>query len=362
MICWMFSMGVLSASAAVAQSPPKVVGAADGIFMAFQSHPLVALGEWHGLAQEMDFYSALVRDPRFASDVGNIVLEMGDAAQQAVVDRYVNGENVPYTELRRVWSDTVGIFPTVLDLGTINLYATIRSVNLSLPPAKRIKVWLGDPPINWPQVKTKEEWQVQEDQRDSYPTALIEREILAKKKKALLIYGTAHFHVYPGGLALPSPVVRNRSPNMRANFDSRHPGALYVIAPYLGYTDAACAEKFERHFPGITAPSLISPIRGAIPESDVVSPGCAPIDKIPQVSQEDFDLSAPQFAGIDSNALLYLGPRKSLMQGPSVPDLYLDLDFRAEMDRRLRLRLGSGLKAIPDPGGNPAILHPAFDN
>jgi hypothetical protein len=216
---------------ASAKSPPKVVGASDGIFAAFQTHPLVGLGEWHGLAQEMDFYSTLVRDPRFARDVGNVVVEMGDAAQQAVIDRYVNGENIPYPELRKVWSDTVGIFPTVLDLGTINLYATIRSVNLSLPPSSRIRVWLGDPPIDWPKIKTKDEWQALEDQRDSFPTTLIEREILAKGKKALVIYGAAHFAVYPGGLALPSPVVLHRSTNMRANFDSRHPGALYVVIP-----------------------------------------------------------------------------------------------------------------------------------
>jgi hypothetical protein len=94
----------------------------------------------------------------------------------------------------------------------------------------------------------------------------------------------------------------------------------------------------------------------------VVSPGCSPIEKIPQVTQQDFDLSSAQFAGLDSHALLYLGPRKSLMQSPEVPDLYLDLDFRAEMDRRLRLRLGNGLKAIPDPGGNPALPHPMFEN
>jgi len=348
--------------AVMAQPSPTIAPATDGIFAAFRTHPLVGLGEWHGLAQELDFYATLVRDPRFARDVGNVVLEMGDAAQQAVVDRYVNGEDMPYGELRKVWSDTVGIFPTVEYLGTINLYATIRSVNLSLPPNQRIKVWLGDPPINWPDIKTKDEWQVLEDQRDSYPTALIEKEILGKGKKALVIYGTGHFAVYPGGISLPSPVVLHRSLNMRARFDTRHPGALYVISPYMGYTTAACTEKFERHFPGISAPSLIFPVRGSALERDVVSPGCAPITKIPQVSQENYDISVPQFAGLDSHALLYLGPRKSLTEGPRVPDLYLDAAFRAEMDRRLRLRLGSGLKAIPEPWNYSSVAQPMFEN
>jgi hypothetical protein len=35
----------------------------------------------------------------------------------------------------------------------------------------------------------------------------------------------------------------------------------------------------------------------------------------------------------------------------------MPLKFRAELDRRLRLRLGSGLKA-PDPANNPATARP----
>jgi hypothetical protein len=81
---------------ASALSPPRISPATDGIFAAFQTHALVGLSEWHGLAQEMDFYVTLLRDPRFAAQVGNIVVEVGDSSQQAVIDRYVNGETVPY--------------------------------------------------------------------------------------------------------------------------------------------------------------------------------------------------------------------------------------------------------------------------
>lgn len=346
---------------AQAAPPPTVTPATDGILAAFQTHPLVGLGEWHGMAQEEDFYSTLIRDPRFAQLVGNVVVEMGDAAQQAVVDRYVNGEKVPYAELRKVWADTVGIFPTVRDLGTINLYAAIRAVNAGLPPQSRIRIWLGDPPIEWSKVNTKEEWQVLEDQRDSYPTALIEREILAKGKKALVIYGAGHFAVLPGGLPLPSPVVRNRTPNMRALFDRRHPGALYTISPYIGYTTAACMAAFEKHLPGISAPALVYPVHGSSLEKDVARPGCSPMTKIPEYTQEEHEQLAREFAGQDSDALLYLGPRKSLLESPTDSDLTLDLDFRAEVNRRMQLRVGTRLKA-PDPAYNTAVPHPMFEN
>ena len=348
------------AAPALAAPPPKVTPAADGIFAAFQSHPLVGLGEWHGLAQEMDFYAVLVRDPRFANEVGNLVLEMGSAAQQGVVDRYVNGENVPYRELRKVWADTVGIFPTVQSLGTINLYAAVRAVNLGLPPQQRIKVWLGDPPIDWAQVKTKADWLPLEDQRYSYPTELIEREILAKSKKALVIYGTGHFGVFPGGLSpFPPPgMILHRTPVMRHLLDTRHPGALYVVAPYVGYTNAACSENVERHFKGITAPSLISPIKGSSLEDDVLRPGCAALVKEAVIPQADFDVAIPNMIGVHSDAFLYLGPRDAMLTSPNVPDLYLDLEFRAEVDRRNRLRLGNGLRAIPDPNYNPSVPQP----
>jgi hypothetical protein len=351
----------IAAVPAFAAPPPKVIDAADGIFAAFQTHQLVGLGEWHGLAQELDFYSALVRDPRFARDVGNIVLETGDAAQQAVVDRYVNGDNVPYTELRKVWSDTVGWFPTVQSLGSINLYATIRAVNQTLAPEKRIKVWLGDPPIDWSRTKTKDDWQPLEDQRDSYPGALIEREILSKDKKALVIYGTDHFSVYPGGLSPFPEVVLHHTPNLRALFDTAHPGALYVVSPYMGYTTVVCAKQFEKHLKGISAPSLISPIRGSTLEGDILQPGCAMVAKDPDVTQEQYREMLPNHVGLNSDALLYLGPRKSLLLSPTVPDSYLDLDYRAELDRRMRLRLGDGLKA-PDPVNNPATERPVWKN
>lgn len=55
---------------AFAAPTPKVVSAIDGIFGAFKTHPLFGPGEDRRKAQEIDFYTALIRDPRFARDVG----------------------------------------------------------------------------------------------------------------------------------------------------------------------------------------------------------------------------------------------------------------------------------------------------
>lgn len=333
----------MSSPAVAAPPAPKVTPAADGIFDAFKTHPLVGLGEWHGLAQMLDFYVVLLRDPRFAKDVGNIVLEVGDAAQQGVIDRYVNGENVPYAELRKVWADTVGWFPTVTFAGSINIYSTIRDVNAKLPPEQRIKVWLGEPPIDWAAMKTKADWEPLVKQRDTHPAELIEREILAKNKKALVIYGAGHMGIYT-----PNPVLRML-------IDASHPGALFVVTPYVGYAQKDCAARFERHIKGWPTPSLVTPIRGSTLEKDIWRKGCNAFAKPKELPDAAFNNSGPNNLGLNGDALLYLGPRKELVYGPRDPDILLDADYRAEMNRRMILRTGEPMgppntaRNVPQP-------------
>lgn len=168
----------------------KVTPAVDGVFDAFASHPIVALGDRHGLAQELDFYAALVRDPRFALEVGYLVVEFGSATHQDTLNRYLSGEIVPYADLRKVWTDSVaGVWSY---LGYMNLLAQVRATNVALPAEKKIRVLLGDPPIDWSKITALDDLAPYELQRDSYPAELIRREILARGRKALVIYGPAH--------------------------------------------------------------------------------------------------------------------------------------------------------------------------
>jgi hypothetical protein len=312
---------------------PTVSRAEDSIFQAFQTHPLVGMQEVHGLAQELDFYSALIRDPRFAREVGNVVLEVGDAAYQDIVDRYVNGENVPYAELRRVWADGVGFSPTVASIGSINVYDTIRSVNMKLPSDGRIKVWLGDPPTDWSKIKTKADLVPLENQRNSYPAELIEREILGKNRKALVIYGTDHLRLG----------IYTNQDNLLARVEKANPGAFFVVWPYVGYATPACAAPFERHIKNWPIPALVTPIRGSSFERDIYRPGCGIFVRPPNMTEEQYDLLMRDYTGLMSDALLYLGPRAQQVCSPGTPDIYLDLDFRSELERRNQLRFGEAI-------------------
>ena len=339
----------LGTSANAAAPPPTVSNAFDGIFAAFRTHPLVGLADFHGLAQEQDFYAALMRDPRFAREVGNVVLETGDAAQQDTVDRYVNGETVPYDRLRKVWSDTVGWYPAVTSVGAINVYATIRAVNLGLPPGQRIKVWLGDPPIDWSKIKSKADWDPLEAQRESFPAALIEREIFAKNKKALVIYGAAHLEVYPG------------FDYLRKLIEDHHPKAFFFVTPYDGYATKACAAGFEKKITGWISPSLVSPIVGSSLETDLNQPGCNAFVPGPSLTQAQIEAINRNQFGLTSDALLYLGPHDSLTYSPDNPDIYLDQKYRAELERRSQMLIGKPFDSLT-PDKNPAVARPYWAN
>jgi hypothetical protein len=89
------------------------------------------------------------------------------------------------------------------------------------------------------------------------------------------------------------------------------------------------------------------PIHGSTLEADLDQPGCASFPKDAQQSQADFDLAVSDFVGLHSDALLYLGPRKSFLDSPNMTDGYFDPDYRAEMSRRMLLRTGQGLSARP---------------
>jgi hypothetical protein len=296
---------------------PTVTSAADGIFAAFQTHPLVGLGDQHGLAQEEDFYAALIRDKRFAANVGNVVVEFGDAAQQDTLDRYLAGEDVPYEQLRKVWSDTVGWIPTVVALGYMNFYAQVRAVNEELPPEQRIHVWLGDPPIDWSKIQDKGDFFKILDKRNHYPADLINAQILAKKKKALVIYGTFHFY---------------GDKTLRGLVELNHPGVFFLVTPYTGFIEKSCSDTFERGAQDWPRPALAATVHDSTLKGLLRAPGChflsasdfgfSPSMTEAEKAKELADMEE-RSSGVAGNALLYLGPAVTLTHSPLSPDLTL---------------------------------------
>jgi hypothetical protein len=319
----------------------------DGIFAAFQTHPLVGIGEHHRIQQELDFYSALVRDPRFAREVGNVVVEFGGAVHQDIIDRYVDGQYVPYTELRKVWTDTVGWIAAVPSIGYANFFATVREVNLALPPLQRIHVWLGDPVIHWDKIKTHAEWQALEHQRDTYPVTLIEREILTPGKKALVIYDAGHYvPPLPGSAGEKMREAGWDTDSWADTIRQRHPGALYVALFYNGTPDKTCSRAVESGMTDWPVPALATPLK----DSDVAARlrTCNQPRKnldgqfLSSFTEAEKQQAAAFYADTASygDALLYLGPSATLTYSPFMPDRYLDPDYERIVARHYLLQTG----------------------
>src|SRR5262245_5288601 len=144
------------------------------ILDAFQSHNIVALGEPHMIEQGHALRMALVRDPRFPRVVNDIVWECGSARYQEVMDRFMSGAEVSAAELRETWRNTVGSINTVCDLPIYEAFIReVKAVNDSLPAARKIRVLLGDPPVDWSVIKTVQELMPWAEQRDTHAVELI---------------------------------------------------------------------------------------------------------------------------------------------------------------------------------------------
>ena len=198
---------VLAATAFTACGRARPIEPIQGILDAFRTHSIVALGEGqHGNEQSHAFRLALIRDPRFPTVVNDIVVEFGSARYQDVMDRFVAGAEVPYSELAPAWRD-VAQNGALTDLPIYEeFFRAVRAVNAVLPNERRLRVLLGDPPIRWEDVATPDALQPWIRQRDAHAAALIKREVLSKQRRALAIYGDGHFarHMEWGGVVRPT--------------------------------------------------------------------------------------------------------------------------------------------------------------
>jgi hypothetical protein len=172
---------------------PREQDAVAAILQQFERHPIVMFGEIHGCVQEHALLKKLLTSPEFAARVNDVVIEMGNALYQDVLDRYIAGENVPMEQLRKTWENQVGApggNPTPPYHG---LLAAVREANQKLPRERRLRVLAGDPPIEWEHVESRQDIAPFLPFRDEHFASVVRYEVLAKRRKALLVMGAGHF-------------------------------------------------------------------------------------------------------------------------------------------------------------------------
>jgi len=161
-------------------SPNRAVplDARTAIIDAFTSHSLVALGETHGHREGEAFLLDLISDARFPGVASDIVLEGGISTHQPTIDRFVVGENVVAESLQRVWRET----PQTV----VKVIQRVRELNATLPKPRQLRVLLGEPPIDRDRANPISD-------RNRFAARVIEREVLGRRRRALLNYGSGHF-------------------------------------------------------------------------------------------------------------------------------------------------------------------------
>lgn len=188
------------------------------IIDAFRTHSIVALDDDHGEERCSAFRVSLIRDPRFVERVNDIVVEFGNSRYQAVIDAFVSGDSISEQTLRAIWQDTTT--PRAVWDRPIyeEFFRAVRGVNAGRPPNRQLRVVLGDPPIDWRQVRNAADLQRWSNGRSIFPAELIAREVIAKHRRALVIYG---------GLHLMRQNLQGE--NLIERVDKHAPGGAFVV-------------------------------------------------------------------------------------------------------------------------------------
>ena len=217
----------------------------------FATYDVVALGILSYANQDVNrFILGLLRDPAFADHANDIVVECGNALYQPILDRYIEGEDVPLSEVQQVWRNTTQPFCGVTRFYE-ELFPLVRRINQARPPNSRLRVLAGDPPVDWARVHSRADLKPFMN-RDGAIASVMEREVLAKHRKALMIFGVRHLmHGGGGAVAMYE----------RAGFGGR----TFVIMAHNGFGNhsplGAQNDEMEARLAAWPVPSLAT-LRG----------------------------------------------------------------------------------------------------
>jgi hypothetical protein len=108
-----------------------------------------------------------------------------------MLDRYIAGEDVPFTELQKVLRK-MGQPASGASGFVEQFFPLVRALNQKLPPERRLRVLAGDPAVDWDQVKGIQDLMARHFDRETSIAFVMEKEVLSKHRKALMLFGIMH--------------------------------------------------------------------------------------------------------------------------------------------------------------------------
>jgi hypothetical protein len=274
------------------------------------------------------FLRSLVRRPVLPFRIDDIVVEFGNAFYQGIADRFfLELQPVGGAELALMWRTTIG-GRVYWDAPVYErFYRTVRAVNESLPRGRRLRVILGDVPVDWSRIRGAADADLVPtgDQRETFYAGVVEREVLARHRRALLVAGGDHLRrgirTTPGGLIPPKDPNQPSAGTLLAD---RHPGSLYVILPFSAVNSAiqslprGVPERLTRTMTPWPVPSI------AALDGTWVAPQPMP----------DRALDPASTISDQSDAILWEGTDDSLTCVRADPALYRSGAYADELRRR----------------------------
>ena len=327
-VCFVALLCILAVLSASGQprstsAEPHAEPAIPAILAAFDSYELIGMPADHGLKDLNDLILTLIRDPTFAEKVNDIEIECGNSLFQDLLDRYTSGADVPFREVQKVWRNTTqppcgrsGFYEQLIPL--------VRAINQKLPRERALRVLAADPPFDWDRIQTAEDLRqaVLSLRRDTSIASVIEKNVLAKHRKALMLMGT--FHLLHGAGAT-------------GMIEAKHPSSIFVISE-LGVfgensMDASKALLASWPNPAIARVKATSMgklgLKSFLPPPYIMDQDCNPHN----------DFTGPLRKPVEElfDAVLYLGPQDLRLWEKIPADIVLDADYKKELRRRATL-------------------------
>ena len=292
---------------------PRPEDATTAILAAFDRYDVVGMGAAHSDEEQDDLVLALVRHPSFPLKVNDIVVECGNSKYQALLDRYIAGDDVPIADARQVWRNT-----TVLMCGLSGFYdrlfPAVRDLNRGLPADRRLRVLAGDPAVDWSAGDRATVLRGPGSDRDASIASVMTTEVLAKHRKALMLFGAGHlFHDDGRGTAVNA-------------YEKTYPGRTFVITTHDGFAaffDMDRGHRLEARMRTWPTPSIVL-LRGS---------WLADLD-LPYFMWPFPKRMAGKAITDLADAYLYLGPGTSRTYEKTPATILDDADYIAELSRR----------------------------
>jgi hypothetical protein len=261
---------------------------------------------------------ALVLQPDFPARFDDIVVEFGNARYQSLADRFLlQLRPVARSNLSRIWRDATFGGRVYWDAPVYEqFFRTVRAVDWRLPRDERIRVLLGDPPVDWARVRSASDLPAP-GARERFFAGVVERGVLAGGRRGLLVIGGDHLRrgVHANDDA--------RQPNVGTLLARRHPRALFVIEPLpVDQPDSPVSEgQLEVHLKSWPRPALALLRKTGLGGQ--------------RASYRAFRAESTYRDQFD--AALWLGPEAELTASQADPTLYRIGNYASELRRRSRI-------------------------